>query len=66
MERMMVRKTDKLGGTYHEPPYTTEEEMELYKRMGSGPKTIHRGARSTDPPKDPEPVAETAQPQAKK
>ncbi len=33
----MVRKKDDLGGHYHEPPYTTEETEDFYRRVGSGP-----------------------------
>ena len=33
----MVRKTDDLGGYYHEPPYTEEEIEEFYRRIGNGP-----------------------------
>ena len=29
----MVRKYDRHGNPYHEPPYTAAEEMELYRRM---------------------------------
>jgi hypothetical protein len=29
---MVFRKSEK-GGGWHEPPYTEEEEMELYRRM---------------------------------
>jgi hypothetical protein len=32
----MVRKLTKDGFAYHEPPYTQEEEDELYRRMGGG------------------------------
>jgi hypothetical protein len=33
----MVRKTDDLGGHYHEPPYTDKEIDDFYKRIGNGP-----------------------------
>lgn len=33
----MVRKISDKGGVYHEPPYTEEEELELYRRMDAGP-----------------------------
>jgi hypothetical protein len=52
----MVRRMDKLGGFYHEPPYTKEEEMEFYRRIGGGPKTVvHRPASApkTVKPKSP-------------
>jgi len=29
----MVRKYDRHGNPYHEPPYTAAEEMELYRSM---------------------------------
>ena len=29
----MVRKYDRHGNPYHEPPYTAAEEMETYRRM---------------------------------
>ena len=29
----MVRKYDRHGSPYHEPPYTAAEEMELYRSM---------------------------------
>jgi hypothetical protein len=35
----MVRKRAENGTYYHEPPYTEEEEMEIYRRM-DGPITI--------------------------
>lgn len=43
----MVRKVDKFGTVYHEPPYTKAEEMEIYRRSAGvraftrpvGPKT---------------------------
>ena len=28
------------GGGWYEPPYTWEEEMELYRRMNAGPGDI--------------------------
>ena len=36
----MVRKTAENGTFYHEPPYTEEEELEIYRRMNAGPFTI--------------------------
>ena len=42
----MVRKPTDTGGWYHEPPYTWEEEMAIYKGMDiDGPVTILRGPR---------------------
>jgi hypothetical protein len=53
---MVVRRTPK-GNIYHEPPYTPEEEAEIYGRVDAGPKTVLRqkGERSTEqpPPKPP-------------
>jgi hypothetical protein len=31
----------------HEPPYTEEEEMDFYRRIGGGPVTMYRGPRET-------------------
>jgi len=36
----MVRKRAENGSYYHEPPYTWEEEMALYKAMVYGPEGI--------------------------
>ena len=33
----MVRRTDKKGGSWLEPPYTDEEIDKFYKRTGNGP-----------------------------
>ena len=44
---MVFRRDDK-GGGWHEPPYTWEEEMDLYRRMSPKPgvpKTIYRGSQ---------------------
>jgi hypothetical protein len=44
---MVFRKSNGRGG-WHEPPYTKEEEMELYRRMSPKPgmpMTIYRGSR---------------------
>jgi hypothetical protein len=41
----MVFRRDEKGGGWHEPPYTWEEEMDLYRRMS--PKegfTIYHGS----------------------
>ena len=38
----MVRKQAENGTFYHEPPYTAEEEADLYRRMGSGYVTVVR------------------------
>jgi hypothetical protein len=55
-ERDMVYKKDEKGGGWHEPPYTKEEEMDMYRRMGAGPQTIYRRRqRPADKPALPEP-----------
>ena len=54
----MVFKKCKQGGGWHEPPYTWEEEMEMYRRMNAGPQTIYRG-----PPKPAGKLAPEAPPQ---
>ncbi len=44
----MVFRKCKQGGGWHEPPYTWEEEMDLYRRMSPKPgvaMTIYRGPR---------------------
>jgi hypothetical protein len=54
----MVFRRDEKGGGWHEPPYTEEEEFEIYKRisegMASGKATIYRSQpaapASTDKP----------------
>ena len=50
----MVRKRSENGGYYHEPPYTWEEEMALYKMAdyGDGPITILHAAPKPPKPKD--------------
>jgi hypothetical protein len=57
----MVRKIDGKGGVYHEPPYTWEEEQELYRRMGGGPITIVKG-----PPLEQRQKPQQPQPRAKR
>jgi hypothetical protein len=47
----MVTKVAKNGLTWEEPPYTEEEEAELYRRMTSGPITVLYGSRGGKPPK---------------
>ena len=44
-EDVMVRVRDDLGGDFHEPPYTWEEEQDMYRRMGGGPVTILHAPR---------------------
>jgi hypothetical protein len=52
----MVFRRDEKGGGWHEPPYTWEEEMELYRRMSpkEGFTTYHGSPRK----RGPVPVAE--------
>lgn len=60
----MVRKKDELGGFYHEPPYTPEEERDFYRRVAGGPKTVlHAPKPGTDPL--PSPQKTPPQPPAK-
>ena len=58
----MVRRRAENGTYYHEPPYTEEEELALYRMMGAGPFTILRQsppAASPEPPhKSPRPAQE--------
>jgi len=53
----MVRKRADNGSYYHEPPYTWEEEMAIYKGMDiDGPATILHGRSppaSAAPPRPP-------------
>jgi hypothetical protein len=51
----MVKRIDDKGQAYHEPPYTWEEQQELYRRM-SGEKSltlVHAGPRGPQPPAPP-------------
>jgi hypothetical protein len=41
----MVFVSSGRGGGWHEPPYTEEEEMEMYRLMNAGPLTVYRGPR---------------------
>jgi hypothetical protein len=48
----MVKRIDDRGQAYHEPPYTCEEQQELYRRT-SGAKSLalaHAGPRSPQSP----------------
>ena len=45
----MVRKTDDLGGHYHEPPYTDEEIDKFYRRTGNGPIAWTRATTKQQP-----------------
>ena len=50
----MVKKTDGKGGVWHEPPYTEEEQMALYKSLDTDHWTIYRVKN----PNAPAPAAE--------
>jgi hypothetical protein len=59
MEVDMVRKVAKNGAVYHEPPYTWQEEMEFYRRVGGATSlTILHGT----PPAAVEPAPAAAAP----
>jgi hypothetical protein len=49
----MVRKRDKKGGFYYEPPYTPEEEAEFYRRIGGGPVAFTRPSSTDAQPRQP-------------
>jgi hypothetical protein len=56
----MVKRFDKKGGSWHEPPYTKEEERDLYTRWGRGPIAVlkkaeapSQGQTAQQPAKDP-------------
>ena len=52
----MVRKVAENGSFYHEPPYTEEEELEIYRRMNAGPfKILHPSRPPAAAPKHPTP-----------
>ncbi len=56
----MVRKISDQGGVYHEPPYTEEEELELYRQMGGVRAFTRRAPAAANPapsPQDPPPSA---------
>ncbi|HEY2530390.1 MAG TPA: hypothetical protein VGJ20_21050 [Xanthobacteraceae bacterium] len=44
-KRAVVKRKDKLGGIYHEPPYTKAEEFEFYRRVNAGPLTVYWGSK---------------------
>jgi hypothetical protein len=55
----MVFRRDEKGGGWHEPPYTWEEEMDIYRRMNAGPQTIYRDRKkAADMPAKPKPPPE--------
>lgn len=41
----MVTRVLPNGLVYHEPPFTTEEQIEFYRKFGGSPRAILRGAR---------------------
>jgi hypothetical protein len=45
----MVRVVNEDGSVFHEPPYTEEEEMELYRSSAMGPRSSF--TRPTGPAK---------------
>jgi hypothetical protein len=51
----MVRRFDKYGTPYDEPPYTEKEQMEMYRSMSMGPRSSF--TRPVHPP-----AAEAARP----
>ena len=59
----MVKKINDKGGVYHEPPYTWEEEMDFYQRVGgatsltiyhSTPPAAPQSPPQKSPPQPPE------------
>jgi hypothetical protein len=48
----MVRKRTDNGGWYEEPPYTEEEEMDFYRRVGGGPVSILHAPKQPKPKDD--------------
>jgi hypothetical protein len=46
----MVKRYTKTGGIFHEPPYTEEEQLEMYRRM-SGVVSFTRRAPAAASPK---------------
>jgi hypothetical protein len=53
----MVRRVGKDGGVWHEPPYTWDEEMDFYGRVGGGPVAILHAPKpaAAKSPKSPKP-----------
>ena len=51
----MVRRTGDDGGVWHEPPYTWEEEQELYRGMAMQPGATILHAPRPAPPSEPSP-----------
>ena len=49
----MVRRRDKKGEFYYEPPYTPEEEAEFYGRVGGGPVAFTRPSSTVAQPQQP-------------
>ena len=55
---MVIRYVTKNGVFVHGPPYTEEEEQDLYRRMDGGPWTVLRTAKAPQTA-DPEAAATT-------
>jgi hypothetical protein len=49
----MVRKRDKKGAFYYEPPYTPEEEADFYRRVGGSPVAFTRPSSTVAQPQKP-------------
>ena len=49
----MVRRRDKKGEFYYEPPCTPEKEAEFYSRMGGGPVAFTRPSSTVAQPQQP-------------
>ncbi len=47
----MVRKMVENGSYYHEPPYSEEEELEIYRRIAAGPFKVLHPDPKTNPKK---------------
>jgi hypothetical protein len=48
---MVRRYSDSGKSWWEEPPYTEDEEMDFYRRIGSGPVTVFRGQRPSSSPR---------------
>jgi len=57
----MVKKATKNGGFYHEPPYTEEEELALY-RHGPSFTVLHSNRPPAAAPKHPLPKSPPRRP----
>jgi hypothetical protein len=47
----MVRVKGAGGLYFHEPPYTGEEEQEIYRRVGRSPEVVLHAPAAKTPPK---------------